>query len=337
MKSVALFLSGVFVSAYFLFPGVGEAALLYIDPDSASVYRGDTVTLNLRLDTDEGECINTVDAVIEYGEGVRAIDVSRGDSILNLWVEDPKINEADRTISFAGGITGGYCGRAAGDPSLTNVIAQIVFQSPGFTVGGGGNSPTVQISIKDTTSVLLNDGFGTPAPLRMENASIQLQSTAGSERTDSWREEVANDTIPPGDFAITLASDIAAFSGQYFINWNTQDKQSGIDHYEVMEEPLEDLYAFRWGRVDAPWVEAESPYVLKDQTLNSTIRVKAIDKAGNETIAVLVPDPALRSLSSNRMATMALIGGVAVILIAIVVYALLERRRRILTSYEHVE
>jgi hypothetical protein len=316
-------------------PTAAEAALLYFDPSEASVYRGDTITLALRLDTDEGECVNTVDAVITYGEGMRAVDVSRGDSILNLWVEDPKINEAERTITFAGGLTGGYCGRAAGDPSLTNVIARIVLQSPGFTVGGG-ETPSTAVDILDTSTVLLNDGLGTPADLRREGALITLLSTPGTERTDEWRGEVNNDSTPPSDFAISIAQDPVAFSGQYFITWNTQDKQSGMDHYEVMEEPLEDFYAFRWGRADAPWVETESPYVLKDQTLNSTIRVKAIDKAGNETIAVLVPDQALRTLSNDRMITIALLIGILLLLTGVIVYALLVRRKNVLAQYDGI-
>jgi hypothetical protein len=101
-----------------------------------------------------------------------------------------------------------------------------------------------------------------------------------------------------------------------------------------MEEPLEDFYAFRWGRADAPWIITESPYVLVDQTLNSTIRVKAIDKAGNETIAVLVPDTAIRTLSIDRIITMSLIGGVALISVLLIAFVLIQRKKRIEKEYE---
>ena len=315
-------------------PATASAALLYLDPSESTVYRGDTVTVSLRLDTDEDECINTVDAVIQYDAGIRAVDVSRGNSILNIWVEDPKIDDDARTVTFAGGITGGYCGRAAGDPSLTNIIADIVFQSPGFAIGGGVASENPHISVTDASSVLLNDGLGTETILRTQDAIVTLSDTPGSERSDTWRERVLEDTVFPSDFIITLAQDATAFSGSYFITWNTQDKQSGIDHYEVMEEPLEDFYAFRWGRADAPWVVAESPYVLKDQTLNSTIRVKAIDKAGNETIAVLVPDKAVRTLSYDRMMTVALTVGFAFLSLVLIGYVLIKRKKRIEEIYD---
>ncbi len=328
----------VFGLSVFLFLGqssVADAALLYFEQSEVSVHRGDTVTLDLRLDTDEGECINTIDAVINYEEGIRAVDVARGKSILNLWVEDPVITETERTITFAGGIIGGYCGRAAGDPSLTNVIAQIVFQSPGFIVGG--NHPAAKVTISDASSILLNDGLGTEAMLRTQDAMITLLTTPGNERDDEWRDVVSEDTAPPADFTITLSKDDAAFSGQYFISFNSQDKQTGIDHYEVMEESLEDLYAFAWGRADAPWIQAESPYVLKDQTLNSTIRVKAIDKAGNETLAVIVPDEALRSLSKNKLLTVSIVVGIVLLITALIAYALIERKRRILANYEKTD
>ncbi len=314
-------------------PSNANAALLYFDPAEASIFRGDTVTLGLRIDTDEDECINTVDAVITYDEGIRAIDVSRGESILSIWVEDPVIDETKHTITFAGGIPGGYCKRALGDPSLTNVIAQIVFLSPGFTVGAKEN-PSVKISVSPESRVLLHDGLGTEATLRTQDSVIALLSTAGPEGSDSWRDEVANDVEPPSDFSITLTQDETAFSNKYFIVWNTQDKQSGIDHYEVMEEPLEDLYSFTWGRADAPWKRVESPYVLEDQTLNSTLRVKAIDKAGNETISVLVPDTAIRSLSLNRMVTYGLATGLTLIVLVAIVFILIRRKRQIEGIYE---
>lgn len=314
---------------FFVLPVRGEAALLYFDPGAADVYRGDTVTLDVRLDTDEGECVNTVDAVVHYDPAIRAVDISRGDSILNLWVEDPVIDEDSHTIRFAGGLPGGYCGRIPGDPSLTNIILSLVFRSPGLSIGGG-DSPTARVWLDESTQVLLHDGSGSNAHVRLQDAVITLKDTPGSIPSDSWNEEVTNDTELPADFTITLTRDDTAFSGKYFIIFNSVDKQSGIDHYEIMEEPFSEFGAFRWGRADAPWMRAESPYVLTDQTLNSTIRVKAIDKAGNERIAVLVPEEAFRSMSHGMIVTV--IGALCaiVLLAALLFYALWKRRQRLL-------
>ncbi len=320
----------VFVSIFFF--RTADAALLYLDPQVIDIYRGDTATVALRIDTDEGECINTVDAVLHYDSNIRAVDVSRGDSILNVWLVDPVINEEEHTITLTGGLPGGYCGRIAGDPRLTNIIADIVFRSPGFSVGAGDN-PTAEVRIDDSSSVLLHDGFGSPAPLRTQNATFNLLGTPGNTILDSWKDKVQEDSVPPSNFVITLATSSTAFSQKYFIVFNSQDKQSGIDHYEVMEEPFTEFYSFTWGRVDAPWVVATSPYVLNDQTLNSTIRVKAVDKAGNETVEVYVPEEALRSISRDRILMIAVVSMVSILLVSFVSYLIYRRKQKLIHEY----
>ena len=145
MRSISIYLGGVFL--LLLLPLATDAASLYIDPASSSIARGDAIKLSVRLDTDEaaGECVNAVDGVIHYSENIAPVDISIGDSILSMWVEQPIINSIDRTITFAGGIPNGYCGRIAGDPRLTNVVAELVFRVPGLTIGAG-NNPIANIS-----------------------------------------------------------------------------------------------------------------------------------------------------------------------------------------------
>lgn len=320
---------GLFIFASI--PGDVSAALLYFDPGEVDLYRGDTVTIGLRIDTDVDECINTVDAIIHYDPSIKAIDVSRGDSILNLWVENPVINEVDHTITFAGGVPGGYCGRIPGDPSLTNVVLEIVLQSPGFVIGAGDN-PSARIWVDEKSQILLHDGLGTNTSVKSQEAKVNLLPTAGPENSDAWRTEVNADEELPSDFIITLSKDEVAFSGKYFITFNSLDKQSGIDHYEIMEEPIAEFNSFTWGRADAPWVVSESPYVLVDQTLNSTIRVKAIDKAGNERIGVLVPDNALRTMSHKAMAVWFIVGSATVLLIGLIGFILFRRKKKMLEN-----
>lgn len=286
-------------------PFGADAATLYVDPFSVDILKGDTVTVAVRLDTDEGECVNAVDAIITYSEGVQAVDVSRGRSIFSLWVEEPKIDQDARTITFAGGIPNGYCGRIPGDPSLTNVIAELVFRAPGFSVGKSENS-AVTIGFGEQSRVLLNDGTGADALLRTVPGTLNLIQQVGTSTKDAWGEVVGQDAVPPQPFGMELVQDPSVFSGKYFIVFNTTDKQSGIDHYEVMEESRDDLYTFRWGRADAPWITAESPYVLNDQDLRSVIRVRALDKAGNERVAVLIPDDAMRPVPLLAWITFAL-------------------------------
>jgi hypothetical protein len=306
-------------------PTLAHAALLYLESDSVAIHRGDTTRVTLRLDTDDAECVNVVSAAIKYEASIQAVDVSTGSSILNVWVEEPRIDRDTQTITFAGGIPGGYCGRIPGDPSLTNVLLEVIFQSPGLQIGGGASSESARIWIEDTAQVLQHNEEATPAVVRTQDTTIALLPTPNAAPSDPWRAEVLADTEPPADFSITLTRDESAFSGQYFIVFNSTDKQSGINHYEVMEEPFEQFGSFSWGGVDAPWVRTTSPYVLTDQTLNSTIRVKAVDKAGNERIVHLVPDTALRGMSQTTILLVLAIAGIIILIGGGVAYRIWRR------------
>jgi hypothetical protein len=313
---------------------VAEAASLYIDPPFSELNRGDAVELSIRLDVDEatGECVNAVDGVISYSESIEPVDISIGDSIFSIWVEQPVINKESRTISFAGGMPNGYCGRVSGDPRLTNRLVNIIFRSPGFTIGGGGiDDSSATVSFTEQTTAYLNDGFGTPVVPRIFGAELTLNRTVGPGVVDPWREAVNADNIPPEEFSIFLSRDDLAFTNKYYIAFNTTDKQTGIDEYQVMEEPLEQLGSFGWGAADAPWITTRSPYVLKDQTLNSVIRVKAIDKAGNEYIATLIPEESMRTKQQNRMLTIVIfvvIGLIAVGCVGVIATFVVQRRKR---------
>lgn len=321
------FACSIFFACVFFIPFHVEAATLYIDPFEKSILKGDTVTMAVRLDVDEGECVNTVDAVVSYDQGVQLVDVSRGRSILPLWVEEPKIDTGARRITFAGGIPNGYCGRTPGDPSLTNVLVELVFRAPGFTIGSSQNT-SAQVRFEGESRVLLNDGFGTEAQLKTIPSTLTLVQQVGTTSQDNWRDSVNADTVPPQPFSIDLTQTEGVFDDKYYIVFNTTDKQSGIDHYEVIEEPRTDVYSFRWGRADAPWEKTQSPYVLKDQTLSSIIRVKALDKAGNERITVLIPDDTARRLDILTWVLLGILGFVFFGVVTGFVWWFIRRRMR---------
>lgn len=300
-------LSFLWVLFFLSVPFTTQAASLYMEPQGATLNRGDTITVPIRLDTDEGECVNVIDAVVRYSGNIEPVDTSRGRSIVSIWVEDPVINKAERTITFAGGIPNGYCGRIPGDPRLTNTVIELLFRSPGMVVGAVSDSDVAEITFDEQSRVLLNDGFGTDAPLRLFGTTVTLSKQVGASVSSEWTERIAADQEPPEEFTIKLERTPTAFSNRYYIVFNTTDKQSGIDHYEVIEEPLSEQRLFNWGAATAPWKKTRSPYVLEDQTLNSTIRVRAVDKAGNEYVATLVPDESQRSLSAQSKVMIALV------------------------------
>ena len=78
-----------------------------------------------------------------------------------------------------------------------------------------------------------------------------------------------------------MVSDPNLFDGKHFLVFQAVDKQSGIDHYEVLEvrsghQPVDQ---------DSLWERAESPYELKDQGLRSDIYVRAVDRSRNFIVA----------------------------------------------------
>lgn len=305
------------------------AATLYFDPNNAVLNRGDAVSVAVRLDTNEAleECVNAVNGVITYSENIIPVDIDLGDSIFPVWVEAPVINKDTRTISFAGGLPNGYCGRVEGDPQLTNKLFEIILRSPGLQVGGSAAGGTTTLEFTPESTVYLNDGLGTALTPTMLPATLTLTEEIGGSILDPWREEVGADTIPPEPFSIALEQN-SAFEGRFYIVFNTTDKQTGLSRYEVMEEPAERQKLFNFGAATAPWQEARSPFVLADQKLTSTIYVRAIDKAGNEYVAKLDPQNVPTNLPNEII--LGGLTGLGLFIVILLVFALsrLIRRRK---------
>jgi hypothetical protein len=267
----------------------GAAVSVFSDPAAISINPRDTFAVNIRIDT-EGDCVNAIDAKIKFDPSVlKAVDFGRGQSIISLWLVSPKIDQSAGMISFSGGIPGGYCGRIAGDPGLTNILGKIVFSPIVAT------PHSTYVGIADDSEILLNDGRGTKAEVEYRGSEIAIVS--GESAANEWLSEIRADTTAPEFFTIELNRDPVAYEGKYFIAWSTTDKQSGLDHYEVFEtNPWRFGFfesAFFSGEKKAFWTRAESPYILKDQNLRSKILVKAVDKIGNERIAEFNPDTSL--------------------------------------------
>ncbi len=244
-----------------LFPVFVSAAILSLDPSEGNYYQGDTFMVEIKIDA-EDECINTVKGELKYSQEIlEAVDFSQGSSIISLWLERPKINQQTGKISFSGGIPGGYCGTIFG-------LGKIIFRAK--------ESFPAEVRFLDTSLVLLNDGLGTEAKLTSQGAVFDILTKLLRAPEDEWQKELVKDTIVPEPFEIEINQSPSIFEGKYFISFSTVDKQTGVNFYQVKE-----------GKDD--WGKVTSPYLLKDQKLKSIIKVKAVDKAGNERIAEYVP------------------------------------------------
>lgn len=276
---------------YYLLPTGVSAATVSIDPDTLVVGPGDTFVATIRLETLPDECVNAVSVEVLYpSDWMNASAVSKGESLLTLWPDEPSVDREHGKVFFSGGVPAGYCGRVQGDPGKTNILAKIIFSIPGNMIGGkiATGEVVLPILFGSSTQVLLNDGFGTPAPLLLQTA-IYSRNLVSQGMKNEWLDVVHADTIPPDLFTITVEHDARVFDGKNFIIFSVIDKQSGVHHYEVMEDDPINL-GFSYGKkVKSSFIVASSPYLLTDQTLQSRIIVRAFDHSGNMQEAVHAP------------------------------------------------
>jgi len=74
-----------------------------LTPQTEKVYVGETLSATLILDTPD-KPVNVIGAKIAFPtDKMEVISLSKVDSIINLWVEEPAYSNATGTITFAGG------------------------------------------------------------------------------------------------------------------------------------------------------------------------------------------------------------------------------------------
>lgn len=143
-RALALCIASVFAfSVYF---STAQAATLRLNADASSVSAGESITLNIVLNS-EGVAVNNAEATIAFPTDMFDIlSISKSGSIFSLWVEEPYFSNTTGVITLNGGVP-----------------------TPGFN---GSNGPVVSIVAKakkkgqaefvfSNASVRANDGLGT--------------------------------------------------------------------------------------------------------------------------------------------------------------------------------
>ena len=325
-----IYLLGLFAIVMGALPA--HAAQVYLDPEVREHGLLDTFYVPIRIDT-QGVCINAVRIAVAYDPNeVSVRDVVTGDSILTLWTQRPSILRVDGKESgrvvLEGGIPGGYCGRVEGDPGLTNTLAKLVVQGVPQPLDIGARTTTLLI-VEPEGAVYGNDGSGDVIDFTVLGAEIVLVQSTSTPK-DIWKDDVTQDTISPDFFDIRLVRGPSEGNAYHYIAFSTTDKQSGVDHYEVLETDPERFGFLSLLERPAYWVKAESPYVLRDQRLHSKILVKAVDKKGNERIVEYLPpmSPFVAYTRASVLIPIVLFVGFVVILGALVVRFARSRRHK---------
>ena len=273
MKKVLFILLGI----SFLFPYHLFAAEIFYSDDVREVRAGTEFEIGVFLNA-ESENINAIEGILRFPADILEFkELNDGNSIVNFWMERPHMEQGTRDkeqgeIVFSGITPGGFVGKRG-------LIFRITFLAK-----NEGNGKLEMQNIK----ALLNDGNGTAADISVSPLKIVVTSKALS--LPPKKEE--KDQEPPESFKPEVARDSSIFDGKWFLVFATQDKSSGIDHYEIIETRSGMLGA--WIKRQGTWTRAESPYILADQELRSFIFIKAVDKAGNVRIEKNLPRNPLR-------------------------------------------
>jgi len=223
----------------------------------------------------EQENINAFEGKIIFPNDLLDLkEIRDGNTIVNFWVERPHKEQGtgdkkQGEIAFSGITPGGYEGEKG-------LLFSAVFRA--LREGDG------VLEVKDVKA-LLNDGKGTPA--RLSLSPFKFIVSKEDPLVPGLLIPAPEDIEPPESFKPEIARDSTIFDGKWFLVFATQDKASGVDHYEILE--TRSGIVGTWIKRQGTWMKAESPYVLQDQNLRSWIYVKALDKTGNERIAVVKP------------------------------------------------
>lgn len=255
------------LATFAFFPCLAQAAQLYFGTNNTEVGLNQSFEVGFFLDS-QGEEINALEGSLQVDTNFFEIkEIRDGNSTVNLWIEKPGVSHTGEVL-YSGIIPSGYTGK---DIYLFSLILQSKNQE-GKTL----------LKTQDS-KVLLNDGLGTETTVTTAPLELAIDSNI------EIRDFVAPlDNELPEVFLPQISRDESLFDNKWFVVFDTKDKISGIDRYELVES------IFKYGEKKLltkklAWQHVESPHVLNDQKLRSYIYIKAVDNAGNERYVTLYP------------------------------------------------
>lgn len=259
---------------FLFFPLVTQAAEISLYTKNNPVGYGQNFQVDLVLDS-EGQTLNAVQGTVHFNQQDLILkDIYYGDTLVVFWVDKPAIK--NNSISFSGIIPGGYLG-------IDGKILSLIFYSQTQLI----SSSKIDL---DDVEVLLNDGKGTSVSTKINSLNLVFSSEVNNTSTIL---ENLHDEFSPEPFALEIIKNPEIYDNKYFVVFDTQDKNSGLERYEILETKtaIYDKETSTWLPPEiTTWTIASSPYVLEDQSLNSFIFVRAIDKASNVRLSYFAPE-----------------------------------------------
>lgn len=296
-KTFSLFLfssiSGFLLSFFACVSPVIAATLLFETP-APTIAPGNDFFVDVLIDPGTTP-LNAIEGTLQFSADLLTlVRVEDGSSVVGPWIVPPTSDPGQ--IRFAGIIPNGFGGLI--DP-FTNKkgpgkLFRLIFR--GREVG-----TATLVSVGGYTAP--NDGRGTLESLPPLSLALTISPDA------SLLPYTQNDSILP-TLTASVVEDPNLFEGRMTLIFTARDKESGVSYVEVQEGV-------------GPFVLATSPYLLKDQTRNSLIVLRAHDNAGNIRTVILPPPYTAMSIQYILLALGILIA------LAISMYVRRNRRKKI--------
>lgn len=247
--------------AFFLLPFITHAATLSLSPANASVAPGNTVAVSIMVSTPD-QPMNAASGVLTFpSDLLEAVSLSKAQSIVGLWVQEPAFSNAAGTINFEGVVL---------NPGFTGASGRLL--TVNFRAKRAGNAAITYTS----PTVLANDGEGTNILTAAAGANIQilgglLPAPVGSDlvivssthpNQDKWYQATTAKfawKLPEGATAVRLLADSSRSSTPSLIY------DPAISQKEVRDLPEGTSYFHAQARVGTNW-SAPAHYRLQIDT-----------------------------------------------------------------------
>lgn len=179
LHSAASYLTQVtlVIFLWLFMPVVALGAGLSFSPSSGTYQPGSTVKVGVYVNS-EGKVLNAVSGLVTFpSDTLEVVSVSKGQSIVSLWVQEPSFSNADGTVRFEGVVLNpGYSGSAGKVIDITFAVKAAGEASLVFTEG----------------SILANDGEGSEILTSRGRAQFTIAGTSGP--SESSTEEALDTT-----------------------------------------------------------------------------------------------------------------------------------------------
>ena len=298
---------------FFLFFVFGSLSLFF----TASVFAADFIFSNLSQSIESGSefkidflvdanffPLNAISGKIFFSVDTASLQsIEAGASQINFWVEPPK-KTAPGEISFSGIVPNGFEGKI--------FLFSAIFRA--------NSTGTITLDYGELQA-LLNDGLGSEDTVTKKNLSIIITPLLNASVE---QKIIAIDREPPNIFFPEIVKNANLFDNANAVIFHADDKQSGIERYEILEKITYRLFGKNYSL--GVWKPAVSPYRLYDQKRHSEIFIRAIDRQGNERI-VHLPAQSPAQWYENRLIWSIIVVFGAAVLASLLFYAGIRKKK----------